>query len=84
MAESTYKILVADDDEMIRTLHAEFVRGFGYDVEVAANTLVSTARDTGFAVIYRDAAALSTNQAPDDFLFDPRMSNVKEIRLIVR
>jgi putative two-component system response regulator len=37
MAETNYTILVADDDEMIRTLHAEFVRGFGYDVEVACD-----------------------------------------------
>jgi len=37
MSEHTYTVLVADDDEMFRTLHAEFVRGFGYSVELAAD-----------------------------------------------
>ena len=37
MTEAKYRILIADDDEMIRTLHAEFIRGFGYEVETAAD-----------------------------------------------
>lgn len=44
MADITYRILVADDDEMIRTLHAEFVRGFGYEVEVAADGIEAIAK----------------------------------------
>ena len=44
MPEQTYKILVADDDEMIRTLHAEFVKGFGYDVEIAVDGIEAIAK----------------------------------------
>jgi putative two-component system response regulator len=44
MTEPKYKILVADDDEMIRELHAEFVRGFGYDVELAADGIEAIAK----------------------------------------
>jgi len=39
-----FRILVADDDELARTLHAEFVRGFGYDVEVAADGIEALAK----------------------------------------
>ncbi|MEX2467986.1 MAG: HD domain-containing phosphohydrolase [Gemmatimonadota bacterium] len=39
-----FTILVADDDELARTLHAEFVRGFGYDVEVAADGIEALAK----------------------------------------
>lgn len=42
--ERTFTILVADDDEMARTLHAEFVRGFGYGVEVAADGIEALAK----------------------------------------
>ena len=41
MSEIKYRILVADDDEMVRELHSTFVRGFGYDVELAADVLES-------------------------------------------
>ncbi|MSR19564.1 MAG: response regulator [Gemmatimonadetes bacterium] len=44
MTETKYRILIADDDEMIRTLHAEFVRGFGYDVELAADGIEAIAK----------------------------------------
>lgn len=44
MTEPKYKILVVDDDEMIRELHAEFVRGFGYDVELAADGIEAIAK----------------------------------------
>jgi putative two-component system response regulator len=44
MDDPTYTILVADDDEMVRTLHAEFVRGFGYEVEVAADGIEAIAK----------------------------------------
>ncbi len=39
-----FTILVADDDELTRTLHAEFVRGFGYEVEVAADGIEALAK----------------------------------------
>jgi putative two-component system response regulator len=44
MSDTDFKILVADDDEMIRTLHAEFVKGFGYDVEVASDGIEAVAK----------------------------------------
>ena len=44
MTEATYTILVADDDEMIRTLHAVFVRGFGYQLEIAADGIEALAK----------------------------------------
>lgn len=44
MSEPRYKILVVDDDEMIRTLHAEFIRGFGYGVEVASDGIEAIAK----------------------------------------
>ena len=56
MAETTYKILVADDDEMIRTLHAEFVRGFGYEVEVASDGIEAIAKiGLGVDLVLTDA-----------------------------
>jgi putative two-component system response regulator len=52
----TYRILVADDDEMIRTLHAEFVRGFGYEVEVAADGIEAIAKiGLGVDLVLTDA-----------------------------
>jgi len=42
--ERRFTILVADDDELTRTLHSEFVRGFGYDVEVAADGIEALAK----------------------------------------
>ena len=44
MPQPTYRILVADDDEMIRTVHAEFVRGFGYEVEIASDGIEAIAK----------------------------------------
>lgn len=35
---------MADDDELTRTLHAEFVRGFGYEVETAADGIEALAK----------------------------------------
>lgn len=56
MPEQTYKILVADDDEMIRTLHAEFVRGFGYEVEIAADGIEAIAKiGLGVDLVLTDA-----------------------------
>jgi len=56
MPHSTYRILVADDDEMIRTLHAEFVRGFGYEVEVAADGIEAIAKiGLGVDLVLTDA-----------------------------
>jgi putative two-component system response regulator len=56
MTEITYKILVADDDEMIRTLHAEFVRGFGYDVEIASDGIEAIAKvGLGVDLVLTDA-----------------------------
>ena len=44
MTEYKYRILVADDDEMVRELHSSFVRGFGYDVELAADGIEAIAK----------------------------------------
>jgi putative two-component system response regulator len=56
MPNSTYRILVADDDEMIRTLHAEFVRGFGYEVEIAADGIEAIAKiGLGVDLVLTDA-----------------------------
>lgn len=56
MSEPRYKILVADDDEMIRTLHAEFIRGFGYDVEVASDGIEAIAKiGLGVDLVLTDA-----------------------------
>ncbi len=56
MPEHEYKILIADDDEMIRTLHAEFVRGFGYDVEIAADGIEAIAKvSLGVDLVLTDA-----------------------------
>jgi putative two-component system response regulator len=44
MTDTKYRILVADDDEMVRALHSEFVRGFGYDVELAADGIEAIAK----------------------------------------
>lgn len=41
---STFTILVCDDDEMARELHADFVRGFGYDVEIASDGIEAIAK----------------------------------------
>ena len=51
-----FTILVADDDELARTLHAEFVRGFGYEVEVAADGIEALAKVAlGVDLILTDA-----------------------------
>ena len=56
MSDTKYTILVADDDEMIRTLHSEFVRGFGYDVEVAADGIEAIAKiGLGVDLVLTDA-----------------------------
>jgi putative two-component system response regulator len=56
MTETTHRILVADDDEMIRTLHAEFVRGFGYEVELAADGIEAVAKiGLGVDLVLTDA-----------------------------
>lgn len=56
MSEPKYTILVADDDEMIRTLHSEFVRGFGYDVELAADGIEAIAKiGLGVDLVLTDA-----------------------------
>jgi putative two-component system response regulator len=56
MTEPSYTILVADDDEMIRTLHAEFVRGFGYQVEIAADGIEAIAKiGLGVDLVLTDA-----------------------------
>ncbi len=56
MADPTYKILVADDDEMVRTLHAEFIKGFGYEVEVASDGLEAIAKvGLGVDLVLTDA-----------------------------
>jgi len=56
MPDTNYTILVADDDEMIRTLHAEFVKGFGYDVEVAADGIEAIAKiGLGVDLVLTDA-----------------------------
>jgi len=41
---SRFTVLVVDDDEITRTLHAEFVRGFGYEVEVAVDGIEALAK----------------------------------------
>jgi putative two-component system response regulator len=56
MTETKYRILVADDDEMIRELHAEFVRGFGYEVEIAADGIEAIAKiGLGVDLVLTDA-----------------------------
>jgi putative two-component system response regulator len=56
MTDTKYRILVADDDEMIRELHAEFVRGFGYDVELAADGIEAIAKiGLGVDLVLTDA-----------------------------
>ncbi|MCH7992095.1 MAG: response regulator [Gemmatimonadetes bacterium] len=56
MTETTQRILVVDDDEMIRTLHAEFVRGFGYEVELAADGIEAVAKiGLGVDLVLTDA-----------------------------
>lgn len=56
MTETDYTILVADDDEMIRTLHSEFVRGFGYGVELAADGIEAIAKiGLGVDLVLTDA-----------------------------
>ncbi|NNF14090.1 MAG: response regulator [Gemmatimonadetes bacterium] len=56
MSEPKYTILVADDDEMIRTLHSEFVRGFGYDVELAVDGIEAIAKiGLGVDLVLTDA-----------------------------
>ncbi|MDX1495318.1 MAG: response regulator [Longimicrobiales bacterium] len=56
MTDTKYTILVADDDEMIRTLHSEFVRGFGYDVELAADGIEAIAKiGLGVDLVLTDA-----------------------------
>jgi len=56
MTQTKYRILVADDDEMIRELHAEFVRGFGYEVEVAADGIEAIAKiGLGVDLVLTDA-----------------------------
>jgi putative two-component system response regulator len=56
MTEPTYTILIADDDEMIRTLHAEFARGFGYQVEIAADGIEAIAKiGLGVDLVLTDA-----------------------------
>jgi putative two-component system response regulator len=56
MSDIRYRILVADDDEMIRTLHAEFVHGFGYDVEIAADGIEAIAKiGLGVDLVLTDA-----------------------------
>lgn len=56
MTDNSYRILVADDDEMIRTLHSEFVRGFGYEVELAADGIEAIAKiGLGVDLVLTDA-----------------------------
>ena len=56
MTEPTYTILVADDDEMARELHSEFVRGFGYSVEVASDGIEAIAKiGLGVDLVLTDA-----------------------------
>lgn len=56
MTDNNYRILVADDDEMIRTLHSEFVRGFGYEVELAADGIEAIAKiGLGVDLVLTDA-----------------------------
>jgi len=56
MTEAKYKILIVDDDEMVRTLHAEFIRGFGYEVETAADGIEAIAKiGLGVDLVLTDA-----------------------------
>jgi len=56
MSDIIPRILVADDDEMIRTLHAEFIRGFGYEVETAADGIEAIAKiGLGVDLVLTDA-----------------------------
>ncbi len=56
MTANTYRILVADDDEMVRELHAEFIRGFGYEVELAADGIEAIAKvGLGVDLVLTDA-----------------------------
>lgn len=56
MTDDKYRILVADDDEMTRQLHAEFVRGFGYEVELAADGIEAIAKvGLGVDLVLTDA-----------------------------
>jgi putative two-component system response regulator len=56
MTDYSYRILVADDDEMVRELHAEFIRGFGYDVELAADGIEAIAKvGLGVDLVLTDA-----------------------------
>ena len=49
-------MLVADDDEMIRTLHADFVLGFGYRVELASDGIEALAKlGLGVDLVLTDA-----------------------------
>jgi putative two-component system response regulator len=49
-------VLVADDDEMIRTLHADFVQGFGYRVELASDGIEALAKlGLGVDLVLTDA-----------------------------
>lgn len=56
MSDAPYRILVVDDDEMIRTLHAEFIQGYGYDVEVASDGIEAIAKlGLGVDLVLTDA-----------------------------
>lgn len=55
-----------------------------YDVRHSQNYLFCSVRDNGFLIIYNDAAGFGTDAVPDRYIFDPRMDDVKEIRLIER
>ncbi len=56
MTEPTYTILIADDDEMIRILHADFIKGFGYQVEMAADGIEAIAKiGLGVDLVLTDA-----------------------------
>lgn len=56
MTRKPHRILVADDDEMARTLHADFVKGFGYEVEVAADGIEAIAKiGLGVDLVLTDA-----------------------------
>ena len=56
MPEETYKILVDDDDEMICSLHAPFVRGSGYEVELAQDGIEVLAKiGLGFGLLLTHA-----------------------------
>ena len=52
----TFTVLIADDDEMTRALHAEFVSGFGYNVEVASDGIEALAKlGLGVDLVLTDA-----------------------------